>query len=124
MSTRTDAYHGRQGGHWPPDDYDGMPLDNAKPCVECGQPILAAGRDRHHACDPRSIVGRRCSCTPGCTETHVGDQGPCKPDCEVCTLLAGRLYAEVDGWRKRKSDGQADEETHDQPEPTLWGVSA
>jgi hypothetical protein len=53
----------------------------------------------------------------------VGDQGLCEPDCEVCTLLAGHRYSEVDGWRKRKSDDQADEDL-DEPELTLWAVTA
>lgn len=119
MSTRTDIHHGRQGGHWLPDDYEGSPLDNAKPCDVCGQPIIAFGRTRHFVCDERSIVGRACVCNPGCTDTHVGDQGSCRAGCEVCSLLRGRPYDEIEGWKKsKKTDGG--QELDDDAPLTLW----
>lgn len=124
MSARTDIHHGRRGGNWLPDDYDGSPLDDARRCVACGQPIITRGRDRHYVCDPRSIVGRVCVCAPGCTVAHVGDQGSCRADCEVCSLLLGRPYDEVEGWKKSKANAeQSDDDSGDAPAPTLWGVT-
>ena len=96
MSTRTDIYHGRQGGRWLPDDYVSA-LDLARDCEACGEPMVVGQWGRHHLCNPNTIVGLpACNCPPGCTDTHVGDKGTCNPTCEVCRLMHGVVQLALD----------------------------
>lgn len=98
---RLDMAYGRRGGHL----MAGAPSEavaRAKPCEECGGPMVigakGAQRGRHSLCDPDSIVGRVCSCPPGCTVDRIGD-GPrdCAPDCPVCAGRHGVLHKKLFG---------------------------
>jgi hypothetical protein len=101
MSTRTDMAYGRQGGRI----VEGAPTDviASRRCEVCGGGMLGGQRRRHHLCDPSSIAGRTCSCPVGCTDTVVGDQGICDPECEPCALKRGELHANVNEWKRKKS---------------------
>ena len=105
MSVDTDLRYGRRGGNWAPDDYEPVDLVNARHCDECGLPVLVANRRTHYACDPTSLVAMACTCAPGCTRVHVGDQGSCDPACEPCHLMTGRIHAEVPEWRRKAKTG-------------------
>ena len=101
MSQRTDMAFGRQGGRI----VDGAPTDftNARSCDECGELMLGGQYRRHHLCDAASMVGRSCSCPPGCTDVIVGDQDCCDPRCEPCTLRSGETHANVTAWKRKKA---------------------
>jgi hypothetical protein len=101
VSQRTDMAYGRQGGRI----VEGAPtnLTNSRRCDVCGEPMHGGQRSRHHLCDPTSIVGRACTCPPGCTVTVVGDQGTCDATCVPCTLYAGKIHSNVAEWKRRKS---------------------
>ena len=101
MSTRTDMAYGRQGGRI----VDGAPTDftKARSCDICGGPMLGGQYRHHHLCDTASMVGRSCSCPPGCTDVTVGDAGTCDPDCQPCTLHAGEIHANVTEWKRKKA---------------------
>lgn len=129
MSTRTDAHHGRQGGHWLDDDYEPTDVANAPRCDVCGDSLLVGQHRRHAVCDPASIVGERCTCRPGCTNTHIGDRGyvpndDAVPTCVVCVRLAGLPYAETavkHRWRKAtkaKADDAPDDGDDDDDQAT------
>lgn len=67
-------------------------LDTAPRCVVCGSQMAYRGSDRHFLCEPRSIVGRPCTCPPGCTTTRVGDgDRPCDPECHPCRINRGTI---------------------------------
>lgn len=121
-TSKFDMAYGRQGGRIV--DYeDEFDADDFPRCQACGEPMVVGQRDRHYLCRPRSFVGRRCVCAPGCTDTHVGDRGRCLPDCHVCTVLMGRPYDEIEEFRKnRKPVVQADDEATEQANQlTIFG---
>lgn len=121
MSRKTDIYHGRQGGHWLPDDYEETVIDNAPRCDICDGAMLVGQLRRHSVCDPMTIVGRRCACPPGCTTDVVGDGETCDSACEVCLIMAGQPYASVPGWKKSKA-AQGDESDVANTDLTLFEV--
>lgn len=47
-----DMLFGRRGGHWLPQGYEHLDIDNAKMCTECGQPMLCKQPGRHWTCSP------------------------------------------------------------------------
>lgn len=52
--------------------------------------MILGQRERHSVCDPTLIVGKRCTCAPGCSRNVIGDgEVDCDPDCVPCTTLAG-----------------------------------
>lgn len=104
MSKKTDIRFGRRGGHFLPDDYTATDFNNAKLCDACRQPMILGQRQRHHACDPETMVAERCTCKPGCTNELVGD-GPtdCEPDCVPCRLQRNRRHKDVPEWQRSKS---------------------
>jgi hypothetical protein len=68
-------------------------LLTAPTCEACGKPMIQRGRARHYLCEPKSIIGRVCTCAPGCTNTLYGNgPAPCNDDCAVCHLLRGQPY--------------------------------
>lgn len=67
------------------------------PCNVCGRPMLGRQKNRHHLCDPAGVVGHHCICTPGCTDTHIGDQGTCDAACIPCARTKGQLHRALYG---------------------------
>ena len=65
--------------------------DTAPYCDVCGSQVASPGRTRHYSCEPGSIIGKPCTCPPGCSEKFVGD-GPrdCDPGCLPCRKNRGR----------------------------------
>lgn len=109
MSNRHDIHYGRQGGRI----VDYAPPTGQRLCVVCGQPMTAGQKVRHHLCDPTSIVGRACTCPPGCTDITVGDTGTCDTACEVCRVMRGRVHADVVEWKPKRTN-PASQETDDE----------
>lgn len=95
-----DMRYGRQGGRIVPYDGTSPRGDRAPRCDVCGGPMLCGQRNRHHMCDPATIVARRCTCPPGCTGRHVGDGGTCAPGCEPCRILTGVAHHIIEEWRR------------------------
>lgn len=92
-----DARYGRQGGRVVP--YQSKPKGTLPRCTVCGGAITyAVKRTKHYACDPDVMIGKRCSCAPGCTDQVVGDAGRCDPQCEVCRVMKGRLHKSIPEW--------------------------
>lgn len=118
MSTTTDALHGRQGGNFLPDDYEPLNLLLAKHCKSCDLPMVAGQWDYHHLCRT-TTVGRRCSCPPRCTDTHVGDQGRCDPTCEPCRLHRGKEHDEIPEWKRTRKTADTVDDTN--PEQLTLG---
>lgn len=101
MSRKTDIKFGRRGGHFLPDDFVAVDYATAPRCVECGGPMVCGQRERHHVCDPETMVGERCVCRADCTIELVGDgPTPCDPTCVPCRLQRNRRHADVAEWRR------------------------
>lgn len=102
MSHKTDMRHGRQGGRFLPDNYEAVDFDQAPHCDMCGGLMVVGQHERHHLCDPETMVGRRCTCPPGCTLNLVGDGDTCADDCTPCRINRNKLHSEVDAWTRSR----------------------
>ena len=66
-----DLIHGRRGGHWLPQGYEHLDLDNAPKCSECGEVMLCKQPGRHWSCSPecdgchRPVGPKRQNCVCG-----------------------------------------------------------
>lgn len=103
MSKRTDILHGRRGGRFVPDGYEQTDFANARHCDVCDGLMVVGQRQRHHACDPETMVAERCTCRPDCTRDLVGDgPTPCAADCVPCRIQRNRLHREVIEWSRSR----------------------
>lgn len=97
---RLDHAYGRQGGRIVKTK---RPVTTGPPCDTCRKPMIVGQRERHHLCDPDSLVGHKCTCPPRCTDLTVGDAGICRDDCHPCTIRAGTPYTDTPGWGRQKA---------------------
>lgn len=104
MSVDTDLVYGRRGGNWAPTGAQVFDMARYRVCDGCGGAMVArsAGRTRHFVCDPEAVIGRQCTCPPGCTDLTVGDGHTCAGDCQPCQLRQGLPYDQFNEWGKRK----------------------
>ena len=82
-----DAAYGRQGGrivHWTPQ------TDTAE--SRPSQPIDADQLSNYEVWH-ELLVGKTCTCPPGCTDHRWGDGATdCDEDCKPCQIMSGRTY--------------------------------